>query len=103
MPISAWESHTPILDGFIRETLRLAQPHIAMRRNMGPDIYIGDRVVPAGAFLLYPFSDVHLNPTIYEDPYVFDPSREERKDKDREGEGNYEYVGWGAGEYANLT
>lgn len=99
VPISVWESQTPILDGFIRETLRLAQPHIAMRRNMGPDVYIGDRIVPTGAFLLYPFSDIHLNPAIYEDPYTFDPSREERRDKDKEGEGTYEYVGWGAGEY----
>jgi sterol 14-demethylase len=94
IPISAWESQTPILDGFIRETLRLAQPHIAMRRNIGPDVYIGDRVVPTGAYILYPFSDVHLDPKIYDDPWRFDPGREERNDK---VEGSFEYVGWGAG------
>lgn len=94
IPISSWESQTPILDGFIRETLRLAQPHIAMRRNVGPDVYIENKVIPSGAYLVYPFSDVHLNPDIYEDPWNFNPGREERK-----SEGAYEYVGWGAGEF----
>lgn len=97
IPISAWESQTPILDGFIRETLRLAQPHIAMRKNVGPDVYIGDKVVPSGTFLIYPFSDIHLNPSVYEDPWTFNPGRAERKDNDSEGEGAYEFVGWGAG------
>lgn len=92
--VPAWESQTPILDGFIRETLRLAQPHIAMRRNVGPDVYIGDKVVPTGAYVLYPFSDVHLDPGIYEDPWRFDPGREGRKDN---VEGSFDYVGWGAG------
>lgn len=97
IPIAAWESRTPILDGFIRETLRVAQPHIAMRKNVGPDVYIEDKIIPSGAFLVYPFSDVHLDPALYEDPWTFDPRREERKDKLKGDEGKFEYVGWGAG------
>jgi cytochrome P450 len=93
IPLHAWETATPILDSVIRETLRLAQPHVAMRRNMGPDLALpGGTTVPSGAFVVYPFSDVHLNPALYPDPWRFDPSRPEPKGVD------LGYVGWGGGE-----
>lgn len=57
-------------------------------------MYIGDRMVPTGAYLVYPFSDVHLDPCLYKDPWVFNPAREVQND---EGEENFKYVGWGAG------
>ncbi|TFY62678.1 hypothetical protein EVJ58_g3713 [Rhodofomes roseus] len=31
IPLEAWESQTPTLDAIIGETLRLAQPHTALR------------------------------------------------------------------------
>lgn len=89
--LEAWEQCTPAMDKVIRETLRLAQPHTAMRRNVGPDTYIGGACVPSGAYVVYPFSDVHLNPEIYPDPWRFDPGRPEH---DRP----YAWVGWGGGE-----
>lgn len=90
IPLTAWESEMPVLDSLIRETLRMAQPHVAMRRNVGPDMYIGGKSVPSGAFAIYPFSDVHLNPDIYPDPWKFDPAR-------TEGKGDFGYIGWGGG------
>jgi cytochrome P450 len=75
IPLETWESETPILDSLIRETLRIAQPHTAMRRNTGPDISIGDRIVPAGSYVVYPFSDIHLNERYYPNPWRFDPGR----------------------------
>ena len=80
----------PVFDAIIRETLRLAQPHTAMRRNMGPDTYIGGEKVPSGAYVVYPFSDVHLDSELYPDPWKFDPGRPERKVP-------YGWIGWGAG------
>ena len=91
IPLQAWEGEAPILDAIIRETLRIAQPHTAMRRNLGPDTVIDSKTIPSGTFIIYPFSDVHLNPDIYPDPWKFDPSREEAKTP-------FGYVGWGGGE-----
>lgn len=91
IPLATWESDTPILDSIIRETLRVAQPHTAMRRNLGPELYIEGKVVPTGAYIVYPFSDVHLDPELYPDPWRFDPGRETAKSA-------YGYVGWGGGQ-----
>ncbi|KAL4254749.1 cytochrome P450 family protein [Abortiporus biennis] len=90
IPIDVWENKMPVLDSLIRETLRIAQPHTAMRRNMGPDTFISGARVPSGAYVVYPFSDVHLNPELYPDPYRFDPGRPKH-------EMPFAYVGWGAG------
>ncbi|KAI0066837.1 cytochrome P450 [Artomyces pyxidatus] len=90
VPLSAWEAETPVLDSLIRETLRLAQPHIAMRRNVGPETYIDGKAVPTGSFAVFPFSDVHLNPLLYPDPLRFDPSRPILKE-------DFAFVGWGGG------
>ncbi|KIJ61638.1 hypothetical protein HYDPIDRAFT_96285 [Hydnomerulius pinastri MD-312] len=90
IPLEAWEAETPVLDALIHETLRIAQPHTAMRRNLGPDTVIDSKVIPSGAYVVYPFSDVHLNPELYPDPWKFDPSREEVKTP-------FGYLGWGGG------
>lgn len=90
IPLSAWESEMPVFDAIIRETLRLAQPHTAMRRNMGPDTYIAGAKVPSGSYVVYPFSDVHLNGELYPDPWKFDPGRPEQKVP-------YSWIGWGGG------
>jgi cytochrome P450 len=53
IPLEIWESQTPVLDAIIRETLRVAQPHTAMRRNLGPEVYINDKSIPSGAYVVY--------------------------------------------------
>ena len=90
IPLQAWEGEAPVLDAIIHETLRIAQPHTAMRRNLGPDTVIDSKTIPSGALVVYPFSDVHLNPDIYPDPWKFDPSREAAKTP-------FGYLGWGGG------
>ncbi|KAH0837817.1 cytochrome P450 [Lanmaoa asiatica] len=90
IPLEAWEAETPVLDALIHETLRIAQPHTAMRRNLGPDTIIDTKTIPSGAYVVYPFSDVHLNPELYPDPWKFDPSRKETTTP-------FGYVGWGGG------
>ncbi|KAI0035483.1 cytochrome P450 [Vararia minispora EC-137] len=90
VPLAAWEEETPVLDALIRETLRIAQPHVAMRRNVGPELYLDGNLVPTGAFVVCPFSTVHLDPELYPDPWKFDPSRPPAK-------GDHSYIGWGGG------
>ncbi|EGN92897.1 hypothetical protein SERLA73DRAFT_172564 [Serpula lacrymans var. lacrymans S7.3] len=91
IPLEAWEAETPVLDAIIHETLRVAQPHTAMRRNLGPEVSIDAKTIPSGAYIMYPFSDVHLNPELYPDPWKFDPGRKE------EVQTAFGYVGWGGG------
>lgn len=108
IPLEIWEGSTPVLDALIKETLRIAQPHTAMRRNVGPEFYINEKLVPTGAYVVYPFSDVHLDEDLYQDAWKFDPGRwlnggdeacgadtKQKKGK----EVPFRYVGWGAGEF----
>lgn len=90
IPLEAWEKSTPVTDQIIWETLRLAEPHFAMRRNIGPEAYVDGVCIPTGTYVVYPFSDVHLNPALYPDPWRFDPGRLESK-------ASLGYVGWGGG------
>jgi cytochrome P450 len=92
IPLDVWEEQTPVLDAIIKETTRVAQPHTAMRRNLGPDCYIDGKRIPTGAYVIYPFSDVHLDPELYPDPWRFDPSR-----KEVDSNVPFGYVGWGGG------
>ncbi|KAH9855336.1 cytochrome P450 [Lenzites betulinus] len=106
IPLSAWETETPTLDALIRETLRVAEPHVAMRQYLpssGPldekgvpqlqPLSLGGKTVPPGAFVMYPFSDVHLSPEVYKNPWLWDPGRSEMSLK-----APYTYVGMGAGD-----
>ncbi|PYH65865.1 cytochrome P450 [Aspergillus vadensis CBS 113365] len=102
IPLASWESKTPQLDLCIHETLRRAQPHTAVQRNIGPDLPIGAYKIPSNAFVLYPFSDAALNPTLYPDLLRWDPGRTV-VDKNA-------FIGWGGGTHlckgqrlANLT
>lgn len=91
IPLTAWESETPVLDAIIRETLRLAQPHTALRQNTSPSpVHIAGKAVPPGAFAVYPFADVHLSAELYPDPWRFDPARAPSKMP-------FAWVGWGVG------
>ncbi|KAH9833322.1 cytochrome P450 [Rhodofomes roseus] len=91
IPLNAWETQTPTLDAIIRETLRLAQPHTALRQNTSPSpVLLAGKAVPPGAFAVYPFADVHLSAELYPDPWRFDPARPQSKMP-------FVWVGWGAG------
>ncbi|KAF7316374.1 Cytochrome P450 [Mycena indigotica] len=92
IPLTSWESEMPVLDAVIRETLRVAQPHIAMRRNIGPDTYIDQTRIPTGAYVVYPFSDIHLDAQLYPNPWRFDPARTQPQTSS-----DWAYVGWGVG------
>ncbi|KZT65298.1 cytochrome P450 [Daedalea quercina L-15889] len=96
IPLTAWESHTPVLDAVIRETLRLAQPHTALRQNTSSaPVHIAGKAVPPGAFAVYPFADGHLSAELFPEPWRFDPGRAQSKLP-------FAWVGWGAGANACL-
>lgn len=94
-PLQAWGTQTPQLDLCIRETLRRAQLHSAVRKkkkkNTGPELTINNHTIPSGAFILYPFADTLLNPAVYPDPLKWNPTRDTpQQDK---------FIGWGQGKH----
>ena len=90
IPLSVWENETPVLDMLVREAVRLSQAFVAFRRNVGPEMYIDGKIIPRGALVAYPVSNVHLDPALYPDPWKFDPARPQPK-------GNLTYLAWGGG------
>ncbi|PYH92825.1 14-alpha sterol demethylase [Aspergillus ellipticus CBS 707.79] len=72
IPLISWESKTPQLDLCIRETLRRAQPHTAVRKNLGPELTVSLYTIPSNSLVLYPFSDSLLNSEIYPNPLQWD-------------------------------
>jgi sterol 14-demethylase len=60
---------------------------------MGPDVYFDGKIVPSGSYAVYSFADVHLDESIYPDPWRFDPDRPEPK-------ATMGWVGWGGGAHA---
>ncbi|KAF8992218.1 cytochrome P450 [Cyathus striatus] len=91
IPLEVWEQNMPVLEAIIQETTHVAQPHTAMRRNLGPEFFINDKIIPTGAYVIYPFSDIHLDPEVYPDSWKFDLGRKESIDT------LFRYVCWGRG------
>jgi cytochrome P450 len=103
IPLTTWESSTPVLTAIVTETLRLAQPHTAMRKNLGPETFIDGVRVPSGAYVVYPFADVHLDPDVYDEPGRWNPGRwlediDNSREKEKGDKGKFGYIGWGAGQ-----
>ena len=65
----------PVIEGVIRETLRLVNNGAALRRNLGGSIQVDDKTIDNGAFMAYVIGDVHLNEKFYAEPFKFDPDR----------------------------
>lgn len=104
IPVAGWESEFPMLDLCLRDSIRLQLLGAAFRRNIsGHDIPIndGEEVIPPGAYVTYHLGDVHLNPAIYRDPEVWDPSRYQA-DRAEDKKQSHAYVGWGTGRHPCL-
>ncbi|THH10817.1 hypothetical protein EW146_g8249, partial [Bondarzewia mesenterica] len=93
--LSEWESSLPVVDSVIREVLRLIVSGAPLRRNVDTDLKIGADVVPKGAFLTYLIADVHMDPEVYTDPEVFDPTRY-AQGRQEDKRGAFAFLGWGA-------
>ena len=98
IPVSVWEGELPTLDACIRETQRISLTTIPLRRHVGEEVRIGGQVVRRGDFLVYPMSEVHMDPEYYSEPQKYDPGRWLRSDPVPNVP--YTFLGWGAGRHA---
>ena len=69
IPPHVWEDEMPAIDLCLRETIRIVQTSVFLRRNLGKDVVIGGHRVKHGDFVVYPTADIHHNPDIYPDPF----------------------------------
>jgi sterol 14-demethylase len=119
VPPSVWEDEMPITELCLRETIRLVQSSVFLRRNVSDkDIVIDERRIEPGTFVVYPSADANHNPAIYPDPerhvevpfvsitpsrpymssiwyFRWDPARYLREEDKKQSHG---FVGWGGGE-----
>jgi cytochrome P450 len=85
-------SRLPVIDGILREVLRLHPPvHFIDRRPLA-DVELEGRRVRAGAFLLLSPLVTHRDTRFYRDPEAFRPSRWDEEDVPR-----WAYFPFGAG------
>lgn len=82
----------PVLDGVVKESLRLLPPAPLNHRIAAADTELGGHAIPRGTELLSSVYHTHRMPDVYEQPGRFSPRRWERLDP-----GPYAYCPFGAG------
>jgi cytochrome P450 len=65
----------PVLDAFVKETLRLRPPAAATLRRTVRPVEVGGRQVPSGQRVALSILRTHLDPEVFPDPGRFDPGR----------------------------
>ncbi|XP_047145245.1 uncharacterized protein LOC100205019 isoform X2 [Hydra vulgaris] len=63
------------LDCVVKETLRMHPPASFISRKNKTETKLGDYDLPAGTFLRISINNVHMNESVYPDPYLFKPER----------------------------
>ncbi|KAG9027815.1 hypothetical protein FRB95_007360 [Tulasnella sp. JGI-2019a] len=99
VPLAAWESELPVLELCSRETLRLHAQGTTLRRNIASeDIKIGNEVIPSGALVFMHSTPIMMNPGVYMNPEIWDPSRYQ-PDRVEDKNGSHVFLGWGSGRH----
>ncbi|XP_023218007.1 cytochrome P450 4C1-like [Centruroides sculpturatus] len=63
------------LECVVKETLRIYPPVPVIVRRNPSDLKVGDYILPAKSSLAVNIYGIHHNPTVFENPEVFDPDR----------------------------
>ncbi|KOS17803.1 Cytochrome P450 [Escovopsis weberi] len=100
LTLDQWENDFPTIHAGLTDSIRMVLPGPSIRKNIsGKDLVMGKTgvVVPPDAFVLYAFHDIHFDPSIYKDPYKWDPSRYLDGEQDDKKAPPHSYLGWGSG------
>lgn len=101
LEVEQWETEFPSIDLALRESIRFNLVGTPFRGNTsGKDLPIGNsgEIVPQGAYVMYHYDDLHMDPAVYTDPEKFDPGRY-LPDREEDRKVPYGYLGWGAGRH----
>jgi len=74
-PTGEQVQHLTLLDGVVKESLRLLPPAVFGRRNTTASCELGSFVLPKGAAVIYSEFVTHRLPELYEEPDRFKPER----------------------------
>ncbi|HEY0753516.1 MAG TPA: cytochrome P450 [Ktedonobacteraceae bacterium] len=83
----------PLLDGIVKESLRLFSPFIVNLRITSTSCNLGGFSLPKGAMVFYSPLITHRSPALYEEPHRFKPERWTNLEHSP-----YEYLPFGAGQ-----
>ena len=103
VPIEAWENELPLIDLFLKDSIRLQTMGSAFRKNVsGQDIPLNkNEVIPPDAYVAWHVGDLHYDPEIYKNPDEWDPSRY-MPGREEDKQFKYAWMGWGVGKHPCL-
>ncbi|MFT4517766.1 MAG: sterol 14-demethylase [Halioglobus sp.] len=67
----------PVMEGFLREVLRLHPPLVVLMRRVMEDVQYKDYLIPEGKTVAVSVYESHMNEEYFPEPLKFDPHREE--------------------------
>ncbi|RMY69600.1 hypothetical protein D0863_06348 [Hortaea werneckii] len=105
VPIEAWENELPLIDLFLKDSIRLQTMGTAFRKNVSgrpmPIPQSDGEVIPDNSYVAWHIGDLHYNPDVYTNPDEWDPSRYmEGRQEDKQFQ--FAWIGWGVGRHPCL-
>ena len=82
-----------LIPAFIDEAMRLESPNRGFWRRATRDTKLGEVAIPAASWLLVRLTAGNHDPSVYDDPYVFNPDRQGAKPHLEFGTGAHLCVG----------
>lgn len=98
LSMNSIETQMPIFDLCSQETLRMLFKGPFIRRSVG-DIFVDQKHIPHGTYIMFPTADLHENAAFYSTPQEFNPehfSADAIQERRRHGT---TFLGWGAGRH----
>ncbi|KAG2125865.1 cytochrome P450 [Suillus cothurnatus] len=99
LTMASIEKQTPVIDCCISETLRMLFKGPFLRKNTGGDIFVDQKRVPHGTYVMFPTADVHDNTCFYPAPKKFNPENFSADAVHERQQHGITFLGWGAGRH----
>ncbi|RSL46097.1 hypothetical protein CEP54_014003 [Fusarium duplospermum] len=98
LELKDWEREFPLFELILKETMRFTMAGQIVRKNISnKGVPVGDTefVIPQNSFAVYSVEDAHMNPSVYENPLEWDPSRHD-KNRAKGSQSPHSFLAWGS-------